>query len=89
MLKNTFGEHSYKQIKNITKLLNASNTLTKEESEWAEKIIDRIGEKTVKKKLLQLYKKRDNAKSDLLEQIMNITDGEKIEKIRKILEGND
>ncbi len=89
MLENTFGEYSYKQIKKVTEQLNDIEEITNDQLEKIKKVIDRIGEKTLKNKLLLLYKKRDDSKSKMIEQIMNITDEQKIEKIRMILEEND
>lgn len=89
MLENTFGEHSYKKLKNIVELLSTTNEVEREELEWIKKIIDRIGEKTVKKKLLQLYKKKDTFKEGLVEQLLSETNETKIRKIKEILENHD
>ena len=89
MLENTFGEYSYKQIKKVTEQLNDIEEITNDQLERIEQVIDRIGERTLKNKLLLLYKKRDDSKSKMIEQIINITDEQKIEKIRMILEEND
>lgn len=89
MLENTFGEYSYKQLQYILELLNRPEEIEAEKLEWIKKIIDRIGEKTVKKKMLQLYKKHDDFKSRLIEQLSIETDEEKLRKIKEILEDND
>ena len=67
MLENTFGEYSYRQLKKIMKLLNEPNKIGLEQMKWIGKIIDRIGEKTVKKKLMDLYKEHDDLKTKLIE----------------------
>lgn len=87
MLNNTFGEYSYKQLKKIMKLLN--DKADDEQLEWIKKIIDRIGEKTVKKKMLQLYGRHHNDKTELVEMLQNEIDEEKIKRVREILEKND
>lgn len=89
MLENTFGEYSYKQLQYILELLNKPEEIENEKLEWIKKIIDRIGEKTVKKKMLQLYKKHDDFKSRLIEQLTCETDEMKLKKIKEILEDND
>lgn len=89
MLKNTFGEYSYKQLQYILELLNKPEEIETEKLEWIKRIIDRIGEKTVKKKMLQLYKKHDDFKSRLIEQLTSETDEIKLKKIKEILEDND
>lgn len=89
MLENTFGEYSYKKLQYILELLSDSNKIEIDELEWVKKIIDRIGEKTLKKKLLLLYKKHDNLKQGLIEQLKSETDEEKLKKIKEILENND
>ena len=48
-----------------------------------------MGEQTVKKKLLQLYKKQDASKTELAEKLLLETDESKIDKIRNILERHD
>ena len=52
-------------------------------------IIDRIGEKTIKAKLLQLYRKHEELKMKLAEQLLRETDNDKIMKIKEILDKND
>ena len=89
MLSNTFGEYSNKQLKRIVKLLSDSNEINYKRLEHIKKIIDRIGENTVKNKLMELYKKHDNSKSKLVEQLLIEKDDEKLRKIREILENND
>ncbi len=89
MLENTFGEYSYKQLKKILKLLKGSNVIDLEQMEWIGKIIDRIGEKTVKKKLLYLYKEHNNLKEELVEKLSSETDQTKLIRIKEILESND
>ena len=89
MLENTFGEHSYKQIKYIAELLNGEKEIESEKLEQIKRIIDRIGEKTLKRKLLHLYEKRDNSKSKLVDMLLCETDENKIRKIKEILEEND
>ena len=89
MLENTFGEYSYKQLDKILKLLKGSNVIDLEQMEWIGKIIDRIGEKTVKKKLLYLYKEHNNLKEELVEKLSSETDQTKLIRIKEILESND
>lgn len=89
MLSNTFGEYSYKQLKKIVKLLSDSNEINHKRLDHIKKIIDRIGENTVKNKLMELYKKHDNSKSKLVEQLLIEKDDEKLRKIKEILENND
>ena len=88
MLKNTFGEYSYKEIKKITELLNEKERISREEMERIKKVIDRIGERTVKNKLLQLYKKHEESKVKLLEKLLIEADNTKLEKIKEILEND-
>jgi hypothetical protein len=57
MLENTFGEYSYQQIKNIIQNLNKKGDIEKEDLEWIKRVIDKIGEKTIKRKLIQLYER--------------------------------
>ena len=89
MLENTFGEYSRKQLKRIIKRLGGREEIGKEELENIKKVIDRVGEQTVKKKLLQLYKKQDASKTELAEKLLLETDESKIDKIRNILERHD
>ena len=89
MLENTFGEYSYRQLKKIMKLLNEPNKIGLEQMKWIGKIIDRIGEKTVKKKLMDLYKEHDDLKTKLIEKISSETNQSKLIKIKEILESND
>ena len=86
MMDNTFGEYSYKTIREMTDKLKKGE-LSEEGMDSAKKLIDRIGEKTVKKKLLQLYyTKKDNNKYELSQRILNIDDEEKLDKIQRILD---
>ena len=89
MLENTFGEYSYRQLKKIMKLLNEPNKIGLEQMKWIGKIIDRIGEKTVKKKLMDLYKEHDDLKTKLIEKISSETNQSKLIKIKELLESND
>ena len=70
-------------------LLNSNDNIEKEQLEWIRKVIDRIGEKTVKNKMLQLYKKKENDRQELTEMLLNETDENKIKRIKEILENND
>ena len=86
MMDNTFGEYSYKTIREMTDKLKKGE-LSEEGMDSAKKLIDRIGEKTVKKKLLQLYyTKKDNNKYEISQRILNIEDEEKLDKIQRILD---
>ena len=95
MLENTFGEYSYQQIKNIIQNLNKKGAIEKEELDWIKKVIDKIGEKTIKKKLIQLYERKIlykmevTTKSSLISMLLEEKDEKKIIKIREILENND
>ncbi|NBH82150.1 hypothetical protein D7X88_04935 [bacterium C-53] len=89
MLKNTFGEYSYKQLKHMMELLNSNNHLESGQLEWIEKVIDRIGEKAVRNKMMQLYQKREENRSELAARILKETDESKIKKIREILRDHD
>lgn len=89
MLENTFGEYSYRQLKKIMKLLNEPNKIGLEQMKWIGKIIDRIGEKTVKKKLMDLYKEHNDLKTKLIEKISSETNQSKLIKIKELLESND
>ena len=89
MLENTFGEYSYKQLKHIMDILNSNDHIENEQLEWIKKVIDRIGEKAVKNKMLQLYKKRENSRQELAAKLLNETDEYKIKRIKEILENND
>ena len=89
MLENTFGEHSYNKIKEILKTLSSTEEISKEQFHQTKEIIDRIGEKTVKKKLLELYDNKNNYMSALVARLLNETDEEKIKKIKDILNSND
>lgn len=89
MLDNTFGQHSYNKIEKIVRALNSKEEISNEQLWKIKEIINRIGEKTVKKKLLQLYNNRNNYKSTLATRLLNETDEEKIRKIKDILDSND
>lgn len=89
MLENTFGEYSYKQLKKIIEELSKSDEIGALDLERIRKIIDRIGEKTVKKKLLQMYNKHDDLKSKLVKQLLSETNEEKLRKIKEVLADND
>ena len=71
------------------KLLNEPNKIGLEQMKWIGKIIDRIGEKTVKKKLMDLYKEHDDLKTKLIEKISSETNQSKLIKIKELLESND
>lgn len=89
MLENTFGEYSYRQLKKIMKLLNEPNKIGLEQMKWIGKIIDRIGEKTVKKKLMDLYKEHDDLKTKLIEKIYwDWMSKHHLEKFKSIIEND-
>lgn len=54
MLENTFGKYSYDKIRNVVKKLK-DEEIEEQELNSIKSFIDRIGEKTVRKKLLELY----------------------------------
>lgn len=90
MMKNTFGENSYKNMRRIIERLKSKEKIEDTELERIKKIIDRIGEQTVKQKLLQLYEQhQNNDKAKIIKLIKDETDEEKLRKIKGILEGND
>ena len=95
MLENTFGEYSYQQIKNIIQNLNKKGDIEKEDLEWIKRVIDKIGEKTIKRKLIQLYgrkvlyKMEIMTKDRLISMLLEEKDEKKIIKIKEILEHND
>ncbi len=90
MMKNTFGENSYKNMRRIIERLKSKEKIENTELERIKKIIDRIGEQTVKQKLLQLYEQhQNNDKAKIIKLIKDETDEEKLRKIKGILEGND
>lgn len=89
MLENTFGEYSYKKLKKIMELLKSKNDIAKEQLEGIKKVIDRIGEKTVKNKMMQMYKKWEDNRNEIIMRILNEKDENKINKIKEILENND
>lgn len=88
MLKNTFGEYSYKQIQKIIRSLDEDEK-GEEKLNDIEKRINKIGEKTVKKKLQQLYNTHDSIKKEIIEQLKEVNDKKKLEKIKGILEKDD
>lgn len=91
MLKNTFGEYSYQQLKCIIKDLSKKDNITEEKLKWIEKIINRVGEKTVKRKLEELYQKKVNNRcnDDLINMLKHEKNEQKLLAIRNILEKND
>ena len=90
MMKNTFGENSYKNIRRIIERLKSKEKIEGAELERIRKIIDKIGEKTVKQKLLQLYEQhQDNDRTKIITLIKDETDEEKLKKIKEILEEDD
>lgn len=70
-------------------LLKSKNDIAKEQLEGIKKVIDRIGEKTVKNKMMQMYKKWEDNRSEIIMRILNEKDENKINKIKEILENND
>lgn len=70
-------------------LLNSNDNIEKEQLEWIRKVIDRVGENTVKNKMLQLYKRKEKDRQELAAKLLNETDENKIKKIKEILENND
>lgn len=90
MLENTFGEYSYLKLKEIINILNSTEDIGFDKFEQIKAVIDKIGEKAVKKKLLKLYEtKLSKNKVDLLNMLMTEKNETKIKEIRKILERND
>lgn len=90
MLENTFGEYSYKKLKNIMELLKSKNEIPIEQLQEIKRIIDRIGEKTVKSKMIQLYKKREeDSRNEIITRLLNETDDNKMKRIKEILGIND
>ena len=90
MLENTFGQYSYQKLQDIIKLLKEQKNVSEEELERSKMIIDRVGEKTIKNKMMQLYyEKKNNQKNDLINLLHKENDADKLLKIREILEGND
>ena len=95
MLENTFGEYSYQQIKNIIQNLNKKGDIEKEDLEQIKRVIDKIGEKTIKRKLIQLYERKVLYKMEimtkdrLISMLLEEKDEKKIIKIKEILEHND
>ena len=89
MLENTFGEYSYRQITNIIQMLNSTEEMDKKKLKWIKNVIDRIGEPTVRRKMIKLYEKKDTKKNYLIDRLLEEMDERKIEKIKEILEKND
>lgn len=90
MLENTFGQYSYQKLQDIIKLLKEQKNVSEEELERSKMIIDRVGEKAIKNKMMQLYyEKKNNQKNDLINLLHKENDADKLLKIREILEGND
>lgn len=91
MLNNTFGEYSYNQIKKIISDLKAEKVeLDNQKLKNIKKVIDRIGEKALKNKLLQLYSDRlNNNKEDLIARIEKQKNPEVINKIKEVLDRYD
>ena len=89
MLENTFGEYSYRQLQGIIRNLTETENIDAEKLEWIRHVIDKIGEKAIKKKMLQLYEKKASQKSNIIEMLLQEKDEKKIMEIRKILEKND
>ena len=91
IIDKTIGEFSYTKI---VKLINSLKEDLKEHSiEYEEFLIDSIGELPLRKKLKEMYmKKKDNCynlKKILLEQIKTETNKEKLNKIKKFLNGEE
>lgn len=91
MLNNTFREYSYNQIKKIISDLKAEKVeLDNQKLKNIKKVIDRIGEKALKNKLLQLYSDRlNNNKEDLIARIEKQKNPEVINKIKEVLDRYD
>lgn len=89
MLNSTFGEHSNKRLQHIAKILSGSERIDDEKLKEIKRIIDRIGERTIRNKLLQLYKKHEGLKTELVDLLLRENDDEKLKKIKEILDNND
>lgn len=89
MLENTFGEYSYRQLQKIIEILNKTESIEEEKLKWIKDIIDRVGEKTIKNKIMQLYDKEFNNKNNLINMLLEEKDEKKLIEVRKILEKND
>ena len=88
MLENTFGKYSYDKIKDVIKRLKYDE-IEEQELNSIKDFIDRIGEKTVRKKLLELYYAKDRRyveKQKISQEILHIDDEEKLRKIKRILD---
>lgn len=88
MIENTFGKHSYDKIKDVIKRLKYDE-IEEQELNSIKDFIDRIGEKTVRKKLLELYYAKDRRyveKQKISQEILHIDDEEKLRKIKRILD---
>ena len=90
MLDNTFGEYSYQKLKEIIDTLSREDEIDQHQLKKFEQIIDRVGEKTVKKKLQYLInRKREKQKDALITRILEEKDEEILQRIRGILEADD
>ena len=88
MIENTFGKYSYDKIKDVIKRLKYDE-IEEQELNLIKGFIDRIGEKTVRKKLLELYYAKDRRyveKQKISQEILHIDDEEKLRKIKRILD---
>ena len=88
MIENTFGKYSYDKIKDVIKRLKYDE-IEEQELNSIKGFIDRIGEKTVRKKLLELYYAKDRRyveKQKISQEILHIDDEEKLRKIKRILD---
>ena len=92
MLENTFGEYSYSQIKGIIDELRENEDIEPRKLQRMKAVIDRIGEKAIKKQIMQLYSKKIEEKADkreLMNMLSQENSVEKLERIREILLEND
>lgn len=80
---------NYRQLQGIIRNLTETENIDAEKLEWIRHVIDKIGEKAIKKKMLQLYEKKASQKSNIIEMLLQEKDEKKIMEIRKILEKND
>ena len=88
MIENTFGKYSYDKIKDVIKRLKYDE-IEEKELNSIKGFIDRIGEKTVRKKLLELYYAKDRRyveKQKISQEILYMDDEEKLRKIKRILD---
>ena len=70
-------------------MLNSTEEMDKKKLKWIKNVIDRIGEPTVRRKMIKLYEKKDTKKNYLIDRLLEEMDERKIEKIKEILEKND